>query len=195
MTFLELVNRLALECGVSGPELTDVTGQTGEAQRLVTWVNAAWTDIQNTHQDWDWMRTSASFTTVNGRAEYPLGAGAGTAGVSVATFNRWARDTARNYLTSIGTDDEIFMDWIPYDAWRNTYQYGAIRDTVTRPVQFSISPDKGICLGPSPLVGYTITCDYFTAPTDLEVNADAPTMPAQWQMAIVYRRWRSSIGR
>lgn len=188
MTFLQLCQRLILECGISGESnFTTVVGNSGEFERVVTWVNAASLDIQSAHQDWDWMRQSASFATVAGQATYELGSGAGTVGVTVAAFNMWARDTARNYVTSVGTNSEIFMDHIGYDAWRNTYMYGALRTTTTRPVQFAISPTKALCMGPPPVVGYTITCDYYTAPVDLALDVDVPLLPTQWQMAIIYR--------
>lgn len=187
MNYLALCQRLQLECAIPGTVLSTVVSQTGEMLRVTTWIDAAWQDIQNAHQDWDWMRTSASFVTVAGQATYELGTAAGTVGVAATSFNLWARDTARNYLTSSGTSDEIFMDMIGYDAWRDTYMYGANRTVTTRPLQFAISPSKAICLGPPPIVGYTITCDYFTAPTSLALDADIPAMPVQWQMAIVYR--------
>ena len=40
------------------------------------------------------------------------------------------------------------LPYIPYDSWRDTYQFGAIRTAYSRPVEFSIAPDRAICLGP-----------------------------------------------
>ena len=112
MTFLELCQRMRQECGISGTGPSTVVSQTGNLKRIVDWVNTAWIDIQTTHQDWDWMRASASFPTVASQAMYELGTGTGTVGVSVATFGRWDRDTFRNYVTSVGTNSEVFMDFI-----------------------------------------------------------------------------------
>jgi hypothetical protein len=187
MDYLALCKRLRLECGISGTGPSTVVSQTGEMERLTTWINAAWQDIQTAHKDWGWMRQSASFTTVAGQASYALGSGAGTVGVSVATFGMWARDTARNYYTSTGTNSELFMDYIPYESWRNIYQFGANRAAYSRPIQFTIAPDKSIGLGPVPIVGYTITLDYFTAPVDLAADADIPALPTEFHMAIVYK--------
>lgn len=191
MDFLSLCQRMRQECGISGSGPTTVVGQSGNLQRIVDWVNTAWIDIQTTHQDWGWMRTSASFVTVSGQATYALGTGTGTTGVSVATFGMWNRDTFRNYTTSVGTNSEVFMDFIHYDTWRDSYMYGALRNTTTRPLQMSIAPDKSICLGPPPTNAYTITGDYYTAPLSMTADTDTPALPTQYQMAIVYRAMMS----
>ena len=194
MNFLALCQRVRQECGISGSGPTTVVSQTGNLKRLVDWTNTAWMDIQTSHQNWDWMRSSASFTTVAAQSSYPLGTGTGTVGVSVATFGMWDRDTFRNYVTSVGTNSEVFMDFIHYDTWRDSYMYGAMRNTTTRPLQMSISPAKAIVLGPPPTAGYTITGDYFTAPLDMTLDADTPSLPAQYHMAIVYRAMMSYGG-
>lgn len=188
MNYLELVQRLWLESGASGtsPGPSAVASQTGENQRLVTWVNEAWKDIQTAHSDWGWMRASASFTTVASTATYTIGTGAGTVGVSTATFGEWERNTARAYLTSTGTDAEVFLDYIPYEAWRNRYQFGVARGVDIQPTEFSISPAKAICIPPA-LTGYTVTLDYFTAPLDMSADGDTPALPTQYHMAIVYK--------
>lgn len=188
MTYLSLVQDLWRESGASGtsPGPPAVAGQTGEFARLVAWIAAAWTDIQGAHTDWDFMRASASFTTVAGTSTYTLGTGAGTVGVTAANFGQWDRNTARAYLTATGTDDEQFLDYISYDEWRDTYLLGTLRGTNVRPLVFSISPAKAICLPPA-LTGYTVTIDYFTAPVVLSADADEPTLPAHFQIAIVYR--------
>lgn len=191
MDYLALCQRTRLECGIPGTGPTAVTSQTGELERIVTWVNQAWIDIQSAHKDWGWMRTTASFTTVAGDANYTLGTGAGTVGVLAANFGMWVPESSRNYETSVGTDSEIFMSDIGYESWRNGYQYSALRDSRGRPIEIAVAPDKSLCLGPTPLAGYTVTRDYFSAPDALEANADTPGIPAQYHMIIVYRAMMS----
>lgn len=130
----------------------------------------------------------ASFTTVAGQASYPLGTGVGTCGIAPASFGKWDRETFRNYTTAAGFTNEMFLDYVPYDTWRDAYQLGAMRAVQTRPVAFAIGPDKSICLGPPPNDLYTITGDFFVAPTQMALDTDVPTgLPAQWHMDIVYR--------
>lgn len=196
MDFLQLCQRAVLECGVSG-SLTTTVGQVGSLGRIVNWINAAWEELQTEHDDWEWMRSSnllgagVSFATVAGQASYPLGTGAGTVGVTFANFGKWDRYAFRNYTTSVGFSNEMFLDFIDYDVWRNGYMLGAMREVQTRPVAVAIGPDKSVCLGPPPNALYTVTGDYFVAPTQMAQDTDVPTgLPNQFHVAIVYGAMR-----
>ena len=177
--------------------MTTAQGLTGSLGRLVGWVQASWNEIQEAHDDWDWMRSSnllgsgASFAPASGQYTSTLGTGAGTVGVPVANFGKWARDTFRSYITSAGSPalgSEMFLDWLPYDSWRDSYMLGAMRSVTTRPVSFAIGPDKSINLGPPPNGLYTITGDFWMAPTQMSADTDQPTgLNSQYHMAIVYR--------
>lgn len=193
MTKLELAQQLMIECAISGT-MTTTVNQTGEFARVVDWIDAAWQEIQSFHADWDWLRSSnllgegASFATVSGTAFHSLGTGSGTCEVTFAQFGMWDRYSFRCYTTTVGTNDETFLDPISYDYWRDAYQYGAQRQVITRPVAVAIGPGKQVCLGPSPTGLYTVTGDYFRAPTAMTANDDVPTgLPAQYHMGIVYR--------
>jgi hypothetical protein len=182
MNFLQLVQRLRIEAGASGSGPVSVLSQAGELARLVLWVNAAWTDIQNERQDWGWLQSSFSFVTINAQATYtPVQCG-------LTDHGAWKDTTFRSYLTATGYSTENYMDMISYDNWRDTYQYGSNRTTYSNPVVFAIKPaDKSICLGPVPTSDYTIIGEYFKAPTELVLDADIPAMPTNYHMAIVYR--------
>jgi hypothetical protein len=190
LNFLQLVQRTVVEGGASGSGVSPSTtaAQSGEYGRFVNWVNSAWLDVQAMHQDWDWLRTSASFPTVTGQANYTMAQISNISGVlGLVDFGMWSQDTFRNYVTAQGVTSEVFMDPISYDDWRNSYFYGALRLTQSRPLQIAVAPDKSICLGPVPLVGYTVAADYFKAPSVLVNDGDIPALPAQFHMAIVYR--------
>lgn len=200
MNRLALSQRLALECAVSGT-LTTTINTTGEQLRIVTWVDQAWNDLQTEHDDWNWMRSSnllgagASFVTVAGTATYPLGTGAGTCGIAVSVFGKWARDSFRCYTTTVGTNDENILDPITFDAWRDVYMYGANRAVQTRPVAVAVGPDESVCIGPPSNGLYTVTGDYFTAPTIMLSDTDVPTgLPVAQHMLIVYKGMMSYAG-
>lgn len=185
MNYLALFQRLKLECGVSGSIPSSVLNQQGEMLNLVTWINAAWQDIQNVREDWDWLRTSTSFPTVSGKSQYTI------AQANTTNFGYWDKATFRSYETATGLDDEMMMDNITYDEWRDGYLIGSLRNTSTRPYVMAVAPNKSICLAPVPDGNYTITGDYFSAPTDLVNNTDIPAMPVKFHIAIVYRAMMS----
>lgn len=193
MTLLQLVNRLAQECGIPGIIVT-VANLTGEQQRVLNWAQQAWTEIQSKHNDWEWMRSSnltgggVTFVPAAGVPVTPLGTGAGTIGLAAANFGKWVTGTFRTYLTSVGTNNETFLDNIGYEEWRNAYMYGALRTVQTRPVAIAPGPAMQLCVGPPTNGLYTVTGDYYTAPTSMTADGDTPTgLPAGYDMVIVYQ--------
>lgn len=182
MNFLELVRTLRRRCRVAGSGPVSVINQNEEYSRLIDWIQDAWRDIQETREDWQWMRSTASFPVVSGKYLYT------PAEMGLTDWGNWTRDTWRVYNTAAGNHSEIFMAYIDYDTFRDIYQYGAVRDTLTQPVHLTISPDKSIGLGPTPAAGYTVYGDYFRTPALLALANDAtPAMPERFHMAIVYR--------
>ena len=182
MNFLEICQRAERECGVAS-QLTTVLNQSGEHKRFTDWAQDAWNEIQIAHQDWEWLRQSASFNTIDGQATYTPT----QCGITAGTFGKWARDTFRNYITAGGVNTETTMSYMGYEDWRQLYELGANRDSRNRPVQMTITPSKSIALAPYPSSGYTVTGDYYTAPVILALDADTPLMPTQFHMAIVWK--------
>lgn len=192
MNFLELCQRGATECGVSGT-ISTVAGNSGSQARIVNWIGDAWNDLQIKYDDWEWMRSSnilgsgVSFATVAGQFSYPLGTGAGTVGVAADSFGKWDEYSFRVQTTTVGVQDETFLDNILYDQWRNSYMLGAMRAVQTRPVAIAVGPDRSLNLGPPPNALYTVTGDYWVAPSAMEDDDDVPTgLPPQFHMLIVY---------
>lgn len=200
-TFLLLCQRTAVECGVASDSailsvLPSVVGATGSLGRVVNWVNDAWTDLQMDRDDWEWMRSSvvlgagAQFPTVDGQASYALGTDTGQVGIEVEAFGKWAdeRGAFRCYPTGVGIRGEQELAVKSYEVWRRGYMLGTNRLSKTRPGIVAIGPDQSVCLGPPPLAGYTITADYFIAPTLMVANDDRPYgLPSRFQMLIVYK--------
>ena len=194
MNQLGLVNSAILNCGVSGGPITTVVGAVGSIGRIVSWIADSWSDVQTEHDDWDWMRSSnilgagASFVPAAGQFTTPLGTGPGQVGIAVDSFGKWDRQTFRNYTTTVGVSNENFLDDTPYDVWRDSYMFGAMRSVQTRPVAVSIGPDQSVNLGPPPNGLYTVTADYFVAPSVMVADTDVPTgLPLRFHMLIVYK--------
>lgn len=195
MNYLALCQSFVQQAAMSGlTSFTTVSGVTGQSARVTDWVNRSWLDIQSLRNDWGWMRSSnlngggVSFAPASSAYRATLGTGAGTVGVLAANFSRWVPESFRNYVTTAGTSSEIFMDPIDFDDWRDGYMYGAMRSVTTRPVVIAIAPDQTLCFGPPSNGLYTITGDYFVAPSSLSADTDSPTgLPAEFHMMIVYR--------
>jgi hypothetical protein len=186
MNFLQLVQRVRRKCRVSGTGPSTVIDQNEEYARLVDFTNEAWSDLQLMRSDWAWMRASMSFPTVAGQAEYTL-AQIQSTGSGFSNFGNWDLKTFRQYNTAAGTNSEVFMGFMEYENWRDVYQLSSMRQATSAPLDFTQTPLLGIGLGPVPLVGYTITGDYFKVATEMSLDADIPPLPSQFHMAIVYR--------
>jgi hypothetical protein len=198
VNFLALCQRAIVECGVASNAavssvLSTTVGATGSVGRVVNWVGDAWNELQEKHDDWDWMRSSnilgagVSFATVAGQASYPLGTGAGTVGIATDSFGKWDIGTFRNFTTTVGYINEIFMDDISFDDWRDGYMYGAMRNVQTRPIAIAVGPDQSLNIGPPSDGTYTVTGDYFVAPSVMVNDTDLPVgLPTRFHMIIVY---------
>ncbi len=201
MNYLAIVNRGITECGVSGGPIATTAGQVGSIQRVINWIGDAWTEIQTEHDDWIWMRSSnilgagASFVPLAGIPSCPLGTGPGTVGIAVDSFGKWDRETFRCYTTTVGFINEIFLDEIPYDVWRDAYMLGAMRTVQTRPVAIAVGPDQSLNVGPPSNGLYTVTGDYFVAPSVMSLDTDVPIgLPLRFHMLIVYKAMMKYAG-
>lgn len=183
MTFLQLVQKLRQECGVSGTGPVTTVNQIGEYKRLVDWIVDAWLEIQGLHPDWKFLRTSTSWTTTLGQYAYtPV-----QCGIPADTFGSWVRHEMRQYNTAAGLRSELPVYHMAYDRWRRQYNLGGLRDQLGPPREYAVAPDQSLVLGPAPLAGYTMTGDYYRAPVTLSLNADIPALPPGFNhMIIVY---------
>jgi hypothetical protein len=187
MNFLQLCQRAREKCEFGSESTpTTVVGQVGRLGQLVNWVNEAWLYLQNRRDDWKWMRGSVSFTTTAGDADYTLGTGSGTVGVSNARI--WLPEKFRIYKTATGRSDEghlVYWDW---DWWHDTYDFGSNATLQQRPVVWTERPeDHAILLAPIPDDDYTVTGRYVKAASELSGDSDTPGMPSEYHMAIVYK--------
>lgn len=193
MDYLALINRARVECGVSGASSPLITAQglTGESLRMAQWINSAWTDVQNAHEDWQWMRYPVEFNTVSQQQTYTPT----QAGVS-STFGNWKRDSFRASSVGQSYADEQLLNFMDYNTFRNLYVYGNMRTTYARPVVVSIVPnDKSLAFGAVPDQAYVITGEYYRKPVEMSANTDTPTgLPDRFHMMLVYRAMMSYGG-
>lgn len=186
MTFLQLVERLRQEVGVSGDDITTVVGLVKERRRLKTWVQQAYVEIQEERHDWSFMRKDVTFDTVAAQQAYAVGSGLD---IDIADFGTWNNDSFRVYLTSAGIGNEIMLcHYIDYSHFRDRYIYGTQRAVEGRPQYITIRPsDRALLLWPLPDAVYTVVGEYYRSPHELSADADEPIFPSPYHMAIVYK--------
>lgn len=191
MNYLQLVQRLRQECGISGSGPSSVTGQTGMSALLVSWIDSAWVEIQGLHNNWNWMRQPFAFETAANVGDYLPATTTNTlTGELLTDLRFWHKETFRAQRASIGVQDEQWLVEWEYQVFRNTYRFGP--QVAGRPVVFAEKPNgKAIMLGQVPDQVYSITGEYQVRATHLVDTGDAPDMPEEYHLMIVYKAMQS----
>lgn len=184
-TFLELVNTSRQLCGVSGADLTTVVNQTGEARRFVNWVAQVWREIQLTQVQWKFHHLDFSFLTVAGQRAYTPTDAAPT-GLALASFKTWDLDSLRICADTVNYSDEMVLPFVPYKAFRDTWEFGAMRVQRNRPVAFTEGEQRELRLGTLPDGVYQVNGKYWRGVQTLVANTDVPLCPADYHDLILY---------
>lgn len=183
MNRLQLVQRLHAEAAATGSSPTTTLSQTGEALRLVDWIDQAYEDIQNLHTEWDFLRHDFSFSlTVNDRDYTPTEAG-------YSELNAWSiSDTGQDVTIYDSRADESFLIYEPWVQFRRVYLIGNNFSQTGRPYHFSVKPDKTIIFDLLPNDTYTVSGEYFKRYQAMAAsNTAEPLIPTQYRMIIVWR--------
>lgn len=194
MTFLQMCQRVARECGVSTNTTvpSTVTSQTGILADIVNWVATAWEEIQARHQNWRWMRSRFSVSATVGDDSYAYGDCTDSIdSAAISRFRRWwpLDDEGNNnifiYLTSAGAGTQTRLSYLPWSIFRQMYRIGTQNNGY--PAYVSIDPQNNLVLGPPPDGTYTVTGEYQRGGLVLDDDADTPDLPADYHMLIVWR--------
>ena len=184
MNFLQLCQRLRQEAGLSGSGPTTVIDQIGMSGQIIAWINTAYINVLSQHTNWLFMQDDFSFETVASQRKYSI------IDTGVTDLEKWKINdyaSMRIYLTSAGVTSEQYLSYLPWSDYRQMYLFGATRISEGYPSYFSIHPDKSLDFYPVPNAIYTVTGEYFKAPTELVLDADIPIIPSQFHMIIVWR--------
>lgn len=173
MNYLALCQDTVRESGTISGDATPsaVTGQSGRLLKVVNWVAKAWTEIQNLHDDWLWMRAEFSATTTAGAPRYT------SSSFSLTRFSRFITEPhgVTIYKTATGVSDEGELRFIDWQTWRATYGRGT--QVNNRPRDYTISPAGEFCVGPVPDDTYTLRGEYQKSAQVLAANTDIPELP------------------
>lgn len=127
ITFLEMCNEMAAECGISGGSIASVEGQTGESLNVVKWVRKADMYVKSLYWDWEFLWAEAS----------------GTLSINTDTVPRSSdlfmikRDSMVIRKALANHHEPIFVEWKSFSP---LYERG-VKSTVTNPAHWTIRPD------------------------------------------------------
>lgn len=165
MNFLDLCKRTREEVGYSGTGPSSVIGQLGEMGRLVNKVNSAWLEIQQSRNNWRFMLTELSTSTV-----------ASTNLISVSTLKTVDPDSFRII------DDDVNYPLQHITADQARY----FPELESRPTHFWTDRGK-VYLYPTPDKVYTLKGDYYKVPTLMTLaNTSIPSLPEEYHEAIIW---------
>lgn len=188
MNYLQLVNYVKREAGITGAAPSTLQNQVEEINRVSQWVQAAWNDLQTMHDSWEWMRHGFTLSTTaqTGSYAYSKCTDVDTT-VAISNFANWKKDSFRKYLAVNGAAGEMILPYLNYNQFRDMYLFGNQRTNYAPPAVFTVDPQKNIVLGNSPDAVYVINGEYWRGPTTLSADTDTPDMPTQFHMAIVWK--------
>lgn len=179
-TFLPLAQELARRVGATQP--SSVGSVTGEALRVVNWINEAYRFVWNLHKQWEFRWAEGSFNIAAASAFTDDERTYDPAGV----FKDFVREGVRIYKTSVGQSDECDLVYMPYVNWRRSgIETGAI--ATGRPTMFTVLPDSCIRFDVFPDAQYTVVMDYERLFDDLTVSTDEPLIPDEFRLILVYK--------
>lgn len=194
-TLLELVNLARTEAGVAGGALTTVQGALSqESARFKNWVQQEWISLQQEHVDWQFLRVSRNFDTAANQGQYTAQQAKATSDGLVtgdAILAEWKRDSFRLSTAGQNYADEAILGYMPWDTYRQLYQYGSMRAARSKPVVFTVDPQKNLWFGIVPDAAYTVDYEFYRTPQALSADSDTPLMPARFHSLVAYRALRA----
>lgn len=171
-TFLQLSQQLWYELKLSGTAPSAVTGQVGVKRECCRWIAESAYQIEMLWTDWEFLWTQWSQSTTADTANYS----------NSSTVRKW--DT-ESFTLDGTTDSYVRLVYIKYKKWRDAYSHGD-KDS-GKPWGFTVLPDKSVTLEPPPDDVYTLTADYWIAPTKMTGNSDTPSIPTRFERIIIAR--------
>lgn len=182
MDYLALCKRARMEFGIAGDGPAAVTGQSGQLEKVVTYVSQAWQDIQTFRTNWDFMWKQFEFDTVVATRDYSAAA----AGISDLEY--WDTSSFMIYEKALGESDQNELEYMPYSKWRADYARRLNERSDDRPILITQLPDQQIRFEPRPDKIYTINGDYKRDLQELTANGDTPEdLPDRFHIMIVYK--------
>lgn len=179
-TYLMLCQRLRQEVQAAGSGPTTVVGQTGEYQRIVTWIAEADEEIQRETDTWRFMVGTFAINTVVGVKSYLPS----DCVPPITDLRKWKERRIKCYLLSAGVTDEQELTYIDYEDWYVKYNTGP--QSNSRPMHWTYGNSGELLIGPAPADVYRISGEYQKVVTTLTLDTDVPNYPAEYHLLPMY---------
>lgn len=186
MNFVDLVENLRVECGVSGSPVVSVQNLSGELLRLKNWIGDAWQAIQLKHQDWTFLRSDFSFVTTANKQSYT------PTDVGIPTLDAYNQKSVWMYRNAAGLADQMPLGRMEWEHFRDMYIRGV--QNPMRPIAFTVNPDKSLWLGATPDDVYTVSGECWIEPVVMAADTDTPVMPAKFHKLVVLEAMKKYAG-
>lgn len=182
MDNLALCQALRREAGVAGSGPTSVVGQTGMLEKLVKWIDLAWTDIQISRPNWQFMNSEFTFDTIAEQRDYTA------AGAGITDLKLWDTGSFLIYEKSVGESDQNVLPSLDYARWRNEYRAQMNARADERPQTSTVLANNSIRFEPRPDKIYTVDGEYKRSTQFFTANDDVPTgLSEDFHMMIVWK--------
>lgn len=169
--YLQLCQKMTRDLGMS-TTIAAVTSQTGMAQKIVEWIADADEYVQTLYADWNFLWSQFSTSTIAGTRAYS----------APSDLGEWDRDS---FYLDYTTDSYVHLSFIDYLTWRQAFRQGTHSNE--KPSSFVIAPNKSIYLEGIPDAAYTLTADYWKAPTRMTENTSTSNIPTRFERIIIAR--------
>jgi hypothetical protein len=171
MNYLQLCQNVCQEVGIN--EIPSVTGQTGDAARIVNWVKNAWLEVQGASAEWNFLWKRVAFDSTAGVKQYTP---------AVSDVNVWDTQYFTLFKKSEGESTETALIVMPHHEFKR-------EDVGThdnqRPTHLIVVPNGDLILYPTPDDVYTVQLAYWKHPVELAANTDTPAIPSYLHSMIV----------
>lgn len=185
-TFLELCNRLHLETGEGGTDLTTTLSQTGYKRRVVNHIKNSWLEIQAMRTSWRFMRMPALPTVTSGNNT--IDADAWVLANLSTNIDFIHKETFSIYLTADGISDESRLQYIKWENWKDYFGITYNDGVTDRPTHVTIDPDtNNIVIGPAANDSYTLHFEFKKTAQEFSADADEPNIAEEIQPIIVWK--------
>lgn len=182
MNFLELVNKLRVESGASGDDITVLSGNLPrETARLKQWTADAWKEIQLLHErHWRFLYKESTGFTV------PVGASVlNPTEYAAEDVAEWGLRSFRIAPPLSARKDSVPLQFVDYYDFRDND--GRDPMITGKPLVFTVHPNtEAIHIAPAADAEYVLFYDYRKQPQSLIDASDIPIMPGRFHDLIVY---------